>query len=115
MKEKLLILGLFFMVINSYGQTFHFPDTNFKNHWIYYSPLNDVIVYPNSSNNFVNIRSEEKVKKLTLYTFVGENVVGKQNTNELNISEIKRGVYWLVIEAKSKIIRKKILKKQHIS
>ncbi|MBG6129068.1 hypothetical protein IWQ47_000240 [Aquimarina sp. EL_43] len=71
---------------------------------------NDIIVYPNPANNFVNIRSEEIVKKLTLYTFVGENVTEKQNTNELNISEIKRGIYWLVIETKSKTIRKKIIK-----
>ncbi|EZH74254.1 hypothetical protein ATO12_15420 [Aquimarina atlantica] len=71
---------------------------------------NDIIVYPNPANDFVTIRSEEKIEKLTLYTFTGENVVEKQNTNELDISEMKRGIYWLVIETKSKRIRKKVIK-----
>ncbi|WP_438422704.1 T9SS type A sorting domain-containing protein [Aquimarina macrocephali] len=71
---------------------------------------NDIIVYPNPANNFVNIRSKEIVKKLTLYTFVGEQVLQKQNTPELDISEVNRGVYWLVIDTKSKTLRKKIIK-----
>ncbi|WP_109852144.1 T9SS type A sorting domain-containing protein [Aquimarina sp. AU58] len=71
---------------------------------------NDIIVYPNPANNFVNIRSEEKIKKLTLYTFVGEQVLEKQNTPELDISEMNRGIYWLVIDTKSKTLRKKIIK-----
>ncbi|WP_074407861.1 T9SS type A sorting domain-containing protein [Aquimarina megaterium] len=71
---------------------------------------NDIIVYPNPANSFVNIRSKEKIKELTLYTFVGEQVLQKQNTPELDISEVNRGVYWLVIETKSKTLRKKVVK-----
>ena len=77
---------------------------------LYETLNNDIAVYPNPTSSFLNIRSKEKVEHLTLYTFIGENVLEKQNTHELDISEMKSGVYWLVIDTKNQTIRKKVIK-----
>ncbi len=70
----------------------------------------NIAIYPNPTANTLHIQCKEQIKKLSLYTLTGENVLEKQNTNELNVAKVKKGIYWLAINTGNKIIRKKVIK-----
>jgi hypothetical protein len=72
---------------------------------------NDVSIYPNPANDFVRISSENEIGEITLLSIRGElimkRVYGTEKEIELNISNLKTGLYFLIINnASHKLIIK---------
>ncbi|MBC8645124.1 T9SS type A sorting domain-containing protein [Flavobacterium lindanitolerans] len=73
-------------------------------------------IYPNPVNNIVNIGSETLINKIKIYTMDGKTVYSKefqvgQKHFELDIIELKSGIYFLNMQTiKGEILSKKIIK-----
>ncbi len=71
-----------------------------------------VEVFPNPSNDVINIKSEEIVNQVTVFSLSGKQLFRtNQNTNQINLTGFKSGIYFLVIETKKGTLTKKIIKK----
>ena len=83
MKEKfsllLLMLTLFFSTA--------FPKTN------------QLQVYPNPANNYLNIASDKMLNAVTIFDFSGKKLIYKNDLsnqeNILDLSSLKKGVYFI--------------------
>lgn len=95
------------------------------NHYLNCSPLhspvniNEIIIheslvsiYPNPTNNIVNINANE-INSITIYNTLGEIIFSenKINTNELqiNTSQWSKGIYSIQVNTKVKLINKKLI------
>lgn len=75
---------------------------------------NSVSIYPNPSSDFVNIRYDKEISRVSLYDLSGKKISTKilnSKSGKINISTLKAGIYLLKIEAAGKIITEKIVKK----
>lgn len=72
---------------------------------------NSVTVYPNpSSDGYYNIESEDYIKSVTVYNAIGETVLPLFEFNStrytLNLSKLKRGIYFVKIEGNKTFFQK---------
>lgn len=58
----------------------------------------DIQFYPNPSSHFIQIKSQNKIKKLAIYSIDGIKIKEVNNATQLNIEELKSGLYILMIE-----------------
>ncbi|MDR1810712.1 MAG: T9SS type A sorting domain-containing protein, partial [Prevotella sp.] len=71
-----------------------------------------ISVYPNPAHGKLIIRSDEPVEKIELRSMLGKVIsVIKQENNELNLSEVPAGAYFLNIRTANRNISNKIIKK----
>ena len=70
-------------------------------------------IYPNPSSDFIYINSKDSDNyTISLFNILGELIIDKKiNLQQLNLSNLPNGQYFLKIESKSGIINEKILKK----
>ncbi len=69
-------------------------------------------IFPNPTSDFINIKSDEKIKSVKLYNASGSLVKTENNEfSRINISNLPKGNYLLSIETGSGIETKKIIKK----
>ncbi len=67
-------------------------------------------VYPNPSSDVLNIRTNENVDKVELYNTLGQSIINKNTaTNQININEVKAGIYLLRIYSGNKTVTKKVI------
>lgn len=59
--------------------------------------LNGLSVYPNPTSNYINIESSVELKKIELYNILGKKIIGTFQTEQLNVSSISSGLYFLNI------------------
>ncbi len=74
---------------------------------------NSTIIYPNPVSNYINIKSENTIIKVTIFDIVGSEILNKNfNNNHVLISteNIPSGVYFIQIKTNKGIINKKIVK-----
>ena len=72
----------------------------------------DIIIYPNPSSNFINIKSNKHIKSINLFDISGKEISFLFNDNNLDMSLIRPGFYILIIELNNgKRIKKEIIKK----
>jgi hypothetical protein len=70
-----------------------------------------VEIFPNPSNKLINIQSDEVIKLLTVFDLSGKKLLQtSENTNQIDVTNFKSGVYLLVIETKKGTVTKKIIK-----
>ena len=69
---------------------------------------NDLNVYPNPTSNYINI---SKIVDVRVFNIVGKLIISEEQTNTLDVSSFKPGIYNIVIEYKNKTINKRIIKK----
>lgn len=70
-----------------------------------------VNVYPNPTKNHIYIKTNETIKSLELFNINGELITEQQgNSEELAVSAIKQGIYFLKIRTNNQSITKKIIK-----
>ena len=78
----------------------------------YQSIKNDVIIYPNPSGDFVNIKSPNQIESITLYDNTGKVVYLSEGSSSIDLSQYSNGFYFAKIKtAKNKTVTKKLLKK----
>ncbi len=71
-----------------------------------------VIVFPNPSNSFIQIKSTSTIDKLTVFDSLGKVVpLQTQNNNEINIENLSNGIYFIEILTDNETIYKKFIKK----
>jgi hypothetical protein len=65
----------------------------------------EIRIYPNPTNDFVRIVSKKEIGEITLFSIRGElqmkTVYETENEIELNVSNLKPGMYFLIINNKS--------------
>lgn len=74
---------------------------------------NGISVYPNPTQNFINIKLDKNVSKFkaSLYNAAGQMLLSTENRSSINISNLNSGVYFLKIEPENgKSVTKKIIK-----
>lgn len=70
-----------------------------------------VEIFPNPSNKLINIQSDEVIKLLTVFDLSGKKLLQtSENTNQIDVTNFKSGVFLLVIETKKGTVTKKIIK-----
>ena len=69
-------------------------------------------IYPNPSSDFIYINMKDSYKyTISLFNILGEIIINKKiNLQQLNLSNLPNGQYFLKIESESGIINEKILK-----
>ncbi|MFK7782889.1 T9SS type A sorting domain-containing protein [Psychroserpens sp.] len=68
-------------------------------------------VYPNPTENYVTVDSNELVKYIELFNLLGELIIKESNKNIINLSHLSNGVYLLKVLSKDgREVTKKIIK-----
>lgn len=68
-------------------------------------------IFPNPTSDFINIKSDEKIKSVKLYNASGSLIKTENNEfSRINISNLPKGNYLISIETGSGIETKKIIK-----
>jgi hypothetical protein len=72
----------------------------------------NVEIYPNPINDIFWINGLSKIEKIAIYNNLGQLVRQIQpNTNQIDISDLKQGVYLIKILTNNNLIHKKLIKK----
>ena len=68
-------------------------------------------VYPNPSSEFITIKTNENIRKIELYSKLGQLIIKEKASKNINIKSLNTGLYLLKIYSGDKIITKKIVVK----
>ena len=71
-------------------------------------------IFPNPSNNEINIYSTENMKSIRVYNIAGSEVIyfaPKTDVVKLDISSLSNGLYYVSVNYGNKIVMRKIVKK----
>ncbi|MGJ8592152.1 MAG: T9SS type A sorting domain-containing protein [Aquaticitalea sp.] len=75
--------------------------------------LSDIKIYPNPANDVLNIQSNAKVDKVSIYNMLGQKVLeSTYNTNEVsvNISSLNKGMYMAIVSSEGRASTYRIVK-----
>jgi len=74
---------------------------------------NTISIYPNPTNSIVNIKSEHKFNEVEIYNVLGQKVLQSNlsENQEIDMSQLKSGTYFLKLKNESFIKNSKIIKK----
>lgn len=67
-------------------------------------------LYPNPTNANITIETNDKILKISLFDAQGKRVSFQRNRRELNISELKSGMYIINIETENELWQEQIIK-----
>jgi hypothetical protein len=73
--------------------------------------LSEIKIYPNPTNNILNIKTNEIIDKIEVFTILGHLVIKKLNSKSINLVNLSKGLYILKIHSKGTFINEKIIKK----
>lgn len=65
--------------------------------------LSDLILYPNPSNNVIQLSSASSINSLRVFNAQGQEVLRAENTTLVNIQNLNDGIYFMIVEAKDSI------------
>lgn len=75
--------------------------------------LQQIKVYPNPATNFINIESDTKIKEIKIYNNIGQFVkkwkLNTSNKVNINVENLKSGIYLMTISSKEKTLFKKFV------
>ncbi len=73
--------------------------------------LNQITIYPNPAKNTIHISSETgTLKSISIFNLLGKNIMHSNPVNDINISHLEKGIYFLSITIGNKKITKKFIK-----
>lgn len=70
----------------------------------------DFQLYPNPTQNILNIQSKTPIEKVKIYSLQGI-LIGEYFSNELDVSQLSAGLYFVNIFSDGKMVSKKLIKK----
>ena len=71
----------------------------------------NIKIFPNPSSNLIQITTNSKIDKITLFDTLGKEVLTQtQNNNEVNIEKLSKGLYIVEIFSKNEKFYKKLVK-----
>lgn len=88
-------------MINNVGVTSNIEEVNYST---------DVVLYPNPTSNSISVRSNTKFSDYKLYDIFSRELAGGHFNDEVDISELRPGVYVLVLQSANYTYSKKISK-----
>lgn len=73
----------------------------------------EISIYPNPAHNIINISSNLNIEEVQIYNIAGQKICFQRNPslNQLNVSDLSPGVYFMNILVNGNIITKKFIKK----
>lgn len=71
--------------------------------------LNDARIYPNPANDILQVNTEVTIDKIEIYSLLGKKVLTKENSKEINVSLLQKGIYLVKIFSEKASIMKKIV------
>jgi predicted esterase len=75
------------------------------------SPLSSIKVFPNPTQNYLTIKADLDIEKVIIRNILGETIKNVTlNTNTIDISDLKKGQYFILIETKKGVTTLKFLK-----
>lgn len=71
----------------------------------------ELYLYPNPTNNILNIQTDATIEVITIYNLQGQNMMNiTSNNNQLDLSNLSEGAYILQINTTEGIVRRTIIK-----
>jgi hypothetical protein len=70
----------------------------------------DISIYPNPSSDTVYIDVNYSQLKVVVYDILGKQVMNKSITNNIDISQLEKGVYILQLSDGAKVTTQRIIK-----
>ncbi|MCR6642425.1 MAG: T9SS type A sorting domain-containing protein [Sporocytophaga sp.] len=70
---------------------------------------NKIEIYPNPTKDFINIKTEIQVTSISIYSGDGRLIMKTLNRKQIDVSNLKSGLYILVIQSESGVLSKKIV------
>ena len=72
----------------------------------------DIVLYPNPTNNILNLRTSKSINKIAVFNFIGERIPSLQLSNKtINVSDLATGIYFIKLFTKEgKVGIKKFVK-----
>jgi hypothetical protein len=70
----------------------------------------DISIYPNPSSDTVYIDGNYSQLKVVVYDILGKQVMNKSITNNIDISQLEKGVYILQLSDGAKVTTQRIIK-----
>lgn len=69
---------------------------------------NSISIYPNPANSVIKIFNDSNfnIEKIEIIDLLGRNVISVKNSNEINVSSLPEGQYFVKIHGDSTIVRK---------
>lgn len=71
---------------------------------------NSILVYPNPATDVVNVKTNQTIKKITVFNVNGQKVLNVANQSQINIANLLTGMYFLSIKTNQSTQNIKILK-----
>ena len=74
----------------------------------------DFEIYPNPTNKFINIKNKngENIEKIEIFNSLGKLIKPNDiNNSYLDVTDLKKGIYFFRIKTENGIVTKKIIKK----
>tara|TARA_B100001057_G_scaffold275477_1_gene275717 strand:+ start:31029 stop:32957 length:1929 start_codon:yes stop_codon:yes gene_type:complete len=72
----------------------------------------DLVLYPNPTKEFVNIKSFNEIESIGIYNMLGRLLIKKNQSKKININKLSSGFYLVKVKLKNQaIVIKKISKK----
>ena len=76
-----------------------------------FSSIEKMKLFPNPVSDILSIDSRSGIKKLAVFNLLGQKVMVKENTNNLNVSKLKPGAYILkIVDENDSVSTKKFIK-----
>ena len=72
--------------------------------------LLDISIYPNPTSDIVYIEGNYSQLKVVVYDILGKQVMNKSITNNIDISQLEKGVYILQLSDGAKLTTQRIIK-----
>lgn len=68
-----------------------------------------ITIYPNPAINYINIKSNYTITNVLITSVHGSEVMNVKNKSIINVSELEKGIYLLIINTDNGIITKKLI------
>ncbi|KAB1155470.1 T9SS type A sorting domain-containing protein [Flavobacterium luteum] len=75
------------------------------------SKSNTIAIYPNPARNVLNVKSDNTISKIDVYDMQGKKVASKNNTSDINVSSLGKGIYIIsVLQDNGSVASKQFVK-----
>ena len=75
------------------------------------SKSNAIAIYPNPAKNVLNIKSDNTISKIEVYNMQGKKVASRNNTSDINVSSLGKGIYIIsVLQDNGSVASKQFVK-----
>ncbi len=72
--------------------------------------IDNIEIYPNPAKDLLNIKTDESNFTIDIYNSIGKLVLSAENQNQISISELPNGTYFLQITTKQGVYNQKVVK-----